>query len=268
MDAASGRRRRGRRRCRGSRRRCAACGRTGGRRRRAAGPRGGPGRATWPAGRTAPRRRRRAAPARCRGSLSGAALGVHADDAAGVVEQRVGDGDPGVQPGAGRLRVVGEQGVELAAPADQAVVGPVVQLRPVDLDDLAAAVHAQALVPHPAGGRRGVDAHVLERLDPARGEPVAADLLAREGGLLEDDDVEPGAGEPVGGAGAGRAGADDEDVGGAVAVGRGRRPPCVRPLPNRPGLCESVHKVARSESRPGCEERNSAPRVRAGRAGA
>jgi hypothetical protein len=44
-------------------------------------------------------------------------------------------------------------------------------------------------VPHPAGGRRGVDAQVLQRLDPARGEPVTADLFAREGGLLEDDDV-------------------------------------------------------------------------------
>jgi hypothetical protein len=40
---------------------------------------------------------------------------VHADDAAGLVEQRVGDGDAGVQPGARGPRVIDQQGVELAA---------------------------------------------------------------------------------------------------------------------------------------------------------
>jgi hypothetical protein len=78
---------------------------------------------------------------------------VHADDAAGLVEDRIGDGHAGVQPRPRRLRVVGQQGVELAAAADQAVGRPVLQVRPVDLDDLAATVHAQPLVPDPPGGR-------------------------------------------------------------------------------------------------------------------
>ena len=83
----------------------------------------------------------------------------------------------------------------------------------------------------PCGGpsppRAGVDAHVLEGLDPAGGQPVAAHLLAREGGLLQDDDVETGAGEPVRGARARGAGADDDHVGEGM---HGRRLRHVRAL--------------------------------------
>jgi hypothetical protein len=64
-------------------------------------------------------------------------------------------------------------------------------------------------VTDPAGG---VDAHVVERLDGARGQPVAADLLAGQPGLLQDDDVEAGAGEVPRGRGARRTGADDDHV--------------------------------------------------------
>ena len=50
--------------------------------------------------------------------------------------------------------------------------------------------------------------------DRARGQPVAADLLARERGLLQQQDVEPGLREVVRGGRAGGTGADDDDVGG------------------------------------------------------
>ena len=114
--------------------------------------------------------------------------------------------------------------------ADQAVVGPGRQPRPVHLDDLPAAEDPQALVPDPAGGRGDVDAHVGERLDPARREPVAADLLARERGLLEDGDVETGLRQVPGGARAGRTGAHDEDVG--VRSGRHARRAVTAPTPS------------------------------------
>jgi hypothetical protein len=118
-------------------------------------------------------------------------------------------------PGARRDRVRGEPGVEVAPAADQAVAGPALEGRPVDLDHLAAPGDPQPLVTDPAGG---VDAHVVERLDGARGQPVAADLLAGQPGLLQDDDVEAGAGEVPRGRGARRTGADDDHVGPPVAV--------------------------------------------------
>jgi hypothetical protein len=129
-----------------------------------------------------------------------------------------------VHPGAGRDGVPGEEVVELAAGADEPEVGPRGQLWPVDLDDLSAAVHAQAPVPDPARGRRGVDAHRLELGDRPRGEPVAADLLAGEDRLLQHRDVDPGGGQPVRGRRPGGAGTDDEHVGGPVGDARhGRR---------------------------------------------
>ena len=65
----------------------------------------------------------------------------------------------------------------------------------------------------PAGLGAGVDAHGDELLDRARGEAVAADLLAGEGGLLQQQHVEPGAGQVGTRRSSRRAGADDDDVG-------------------------------------------------------
>jgi hypothetical protein len=163
---------------------------------------------------------------------------VHAGDPARVVEQRAGDGDLLDQPGAGDDRVRGEPGVEVAPAAHQAVARPAVQRRPVDLGHLAAAGDPQPPVADPAGG---VDAQVVERLDRAGGQPVAADLLAGQPGLLQDDDVEAGAGEVPRGRGARRTGTDDDHVGPPVAVVH-LGP--LRSSPRRP--CELVHKVARS----------------------
>ena len=248
--------------------RCAACGRTGGRRRRAAGPRGGPGRATWPAGRRAPRRRRPAARARSSAPCPGPAWACTpttrpaSSSSGSVTVTSVCTRAPA------SLRVRGEQGVELAArggpgcsPASASSV------RPVDLDDLAAAGDAQALVPHPAGRRRGVDAHVVERLDAARGQPVAADLLARERGLLQDDDVETGRAPATRRRWSrrGRRRRRSRRRSGRRSRRRtsviGTAPPPVV----RGELVKSLHKVAGSESRPGVSEANSTPRERSRR---
>ena len=78
----------------------------------------------------------------------------------------------------------------------------------------------------------------LERLDPARGQAVAADLLAREDRLLQDDDVETGAGAATRRRWSPRGpGADDHDVGPALVPGQRRRQSRHRhdaPLPDSP----------------------------------
>jgi hypothetical protein len=80
---------------------------------------------------------------------------------------------------------------------------------------------AQAVVLDPAGGG-DVDAHPGELTYGPGREAVAAHLLAGERGLLQQQDVEAGLGEVVGGRGARRAGTDDDDVG-LPLVGGGPR---------------------------------------------
>ena len=87
-----------------------------------------------------------------------------------------------------------------------------------------AADDAQAVVLDPAVLLGRGDAEGDQLADRARGEPVAADLLAGERRLLQQQDVEAGLGE-VGRRGRPRrAGADDDDV-------RGRP---IRPAPASP----------------------------------
>ncbi|GAA3124411.1 hypothetical protein GCM10020001_051440 [Nonomuraea salmonea] len=142
-----------------------------------------------------------------------AVLGGDADDvAAAVVEDRACDGDALHQAYAVLDRVGGDDLVEVLPGADEPEVREALELRPVELEAQAAADDAQALVPDPAG-RVDVDAHVLELLDGARGQAVAADLLAGEPGLLQEQHVEAVLREVPGGGGAGGAGADDDDIG-------------------------------------------------------
>ncbi len=144
----------------------------------------------------------------------GAGPGVHADDPSGaLVEQRTGHGGPLVQPGTDLHRVAGQQVVEVKPRTDQAVVGPARQLRPGQLQADAAADDAKPPVTGPSGHGRGVETHVHEAANGPRGQPVATDLLAGEGRLLQQEHVEPGAGEMVGGRGATGTRADHDDVG-------------------------------------------------------
>ncbi len=147
------------------------------------------------------------------GDLLAVPLGDHADDVpAAVVEDRGGDVHPLQQADARLDRVGGQDLVEVLAGAHQAEVGEARQLRPVELEAHPAADHAQALVADPAGGV-DVDTHRDELLDRSGRQPVAADLLAGEGGLLEQQDVEPGLREVECGCRTGGPGADDDDVG-------------------------------------------------------
>ena len=103
----------------------------------------------------------------------------------------------------------------------------------------AAADDPQALVAEPAGLGRGVDAHGDELLDRARRQAVAADLLARERRLLQQQDVEPGLGE-VGTRSAEPAGPAPTTMTSAVAVTgwSGRLRGCVHAGPSfRPSKC-------------------------------
>ena len=128
-----------------------------------------------------------------------AVLAMHAGDPAGpLVPDRRRDrgGDP--HPGAGLDREGGQHLVEVAPGPDQTEVREVLQDRPGQLQAGAAADHPQALVLDPV--RAGdVDAQGEHLLDAARGQAVTADLVPREGGLLQQQHVDAGAGQIGGG---------------------------------------------------------------------
>ena len=132
-----------------------------------------------------------------------------------------------LQPGAGLLRPADEELVEVEPRSHEAVVGVGRQLGPGQLEVHAAADDAQPTVADEAVALAGVDAEVDQALDGAWGEAVAAHLLAREGRLLQQQDVEARLGERVRRCAATRAGADDDDVG---------VPVCAHVLDPRSGL--------------------------------
>ena len=148
------------------------------------------------------------------GVLAAPALRAHADDAAGAVLDGADDGDALVEACARFDGALGERVVEVDAGTGHAVAGQGLLVGPVHVDGVAAANDGQAAVSHPAGG---VHAHCDEFVDGGRGEPVAADFVAREGVFLQEDDVEAGSGQVVGGGGPARACADDDNVSAHVA---------------------------------------------------
>ena len=167
-----------------------------------------------------------------------AAAGVDAGDAAGaLVDRRAGDRDALLDAGPGGAGVVGEHLVEVAPGAHEAVGGEGGELGPVELDARAAADDAQAALVAPAGLLAGVDAEVDELLHPARGHAVAADLLAGERRLLQDEHVEPGARQVRRDRGACGTGTHDDDIG--VGVGAAARSGGGGGHGTAP--CESVH---------------------------
>ena len=116
-------------------------------------------------------------------------------------------------------RVPGEDLVELHARADQAVVREALELGPGQLVGAAVGDDPQAVVAGPALLRGDVHAHVDQGADRARGQAVAAHLVAGERRLLQQQHVAPGAGQPVRGGRARRSGPDDDDLGIVGVVG-------------------------------------------------
>src|ERR1700722_2723693 len=117
------------------------------------------------------------------------------------------------------LRAAGQLLVKRGASAHQAVAGVTAQLGPVKLEAHAAADHPQALVAQPAGLFADVDAERDEGLDRARREPVAAHLVSRKPGLLDQQHAKASLRQIVGGRRARRAGADDYHVGVVIPDG-------------------------------------------------
>src|SRR5690606_28670221 len=102
----------------------------------------------------------------------------HADDAAGaVVDDRAGDVDALHELRASGACVVGERLVQPHAGLGEPVGGVAVDLRPGQVDRVAAADDAQTLVAHPAvlGAHR--HAHPDQLGDGAGRQPVAAHLV-------------------------------------------------------------------------------------------
>ena len=125
------------------------------------------------------------------------------------------------EPGAGGGGVPGQDLVELQAGADQPEAGEALQLGPGQLVGAAVGEDPQPVVARPSPLRGDVDPHVDERAHRARGQPVAADLVAGELRLLQQQHVAAGGGQAMRRRRPRRAGTDDDDVG--VALGSGHR---------------------------------------------
>ena len=116
-----------------------------------------------------------------------------------IIEHRAGHGHPFEEPRPGLLRRAGEDLVEVEPGPDQAVTGIAGQFGPGQLEPDPAADDPQALVPDPAVLLADRHAHADQGLDRAGGEAVAADLLPREAGLLQEQHVHSGPGQVGGG---------------------------------------------------------------------
>lgn len=151
-----------------------------------------------------------------------AELRVHTGDPArAVVDDRGADVATLVQPRARLLRLPGQLLVEVVPLPYESVVGVGGEIRPVQLEADAAADDAEPLVPEPARLLRDVDSHGDELFGGARCQPVTAHLLPRERGLFEEQDVQSGLGQVVGGGGTGWPGPDDDHIGGVFGEGLG-----------------------------------------------
>jgi len=139
--------------------------------------------------------------------------GGDADDTAvALVDDRAGHGVPLEQLRARAAGVERERGVEVHTAAGEAVTRVRGQFRPLELDPVPAADHAQAAVADPAVFLADRYTHRDELAHGPGRQAVAADLVAGKSGLLEQEDLEARSGEVVGGGRTGRTCADDDDV--------------------------------------------------------
>jgi hypothetical protein len=120
-----------------------------------------------------------------------------------TVEQRAGDFGFLPHLGAGLARVIEEERIELEPRLHDPDAGQVAQLRPGQVDPHAAADPAEALHARPLGAL-GVDPHRVQLADPARREPVPADLLTREARLVDHEHPAPARGKVEGSRGSRR----------------------------------------------------------------
>lgn len=135
-----------------------------------------------------------------------------ADDRAAGVGDRGGDVAALDQAGAVLDGVLGEDVVEVHPGADETIGRERGALRPVELESHAGTDDAQPLVADPAVRLGGRDAQVDQLTDRPGGQSVAADLLAGEVRLLEEEHVDARHREVGGGGRSSGTGSDDDDV--------------------------------------------------------
>jgi hypothetical protein len=140
-------------------------------------------------------------------------------------------GLPQLRPGLGRGP--GQQLVQVGAGPGQPEGRELGELRPRQLDDVAAAVDLQPGAPRPALVLLA-QAHGVQLGHRPGGEAVAADLVARVGLLLAQQHAGAAPGEVEGGRGTARAAADHQRVVGLAHLASW----CAA------CLCESMHKCA------------------------
>jgi hypothetical protein len=107
--------------------------------------------------------------------------------------------------------VVDQRGVEVEPRAHEAVVRHGVELRPRQIQNQPGASDPEAVDARPLGPL-GLDPEVFETLHCARRQAVAADLLARELRLVDQEHAAPRARQPVRRRGAAGPAADDDRV--------------------------------------------------------
>ena len=106
--------------------------------------------------------------------------GVDAADPSVVADVRGHGANLLEEPGPAALSVASKSFVHAHPRAGDPVVRSAVDLGPVEFEPVTAADEAQPLVPVPAVGFRQLHTEVAGLLDCARGQGIAADLVARE----------------------------------------------------------------------------------------
>src|SRR5699024_7553941 len=114
--------------------------------------------------------------------------------------------------GTGATGVVGEQLVQLAPGTGEAVDGVALDLRPGQVERVPATDNAQATIAEPAVRSAGGHPHPVQFGQGPGGEPVATDLVPREGRLVQQQHVQAGDRQVVRSGGTCGACADDDDV--------------------------------------------------------
>ena len=128
----------------------------------------------------------------------------------GRILDHLGDGEFFFEASSRTLRTLDQRVVEFHARTGHSVSGKRGLVWPLHVDCVAASNHRQSSVTSPS---RGIDTHEDELLNGGRSKPITADLVTRETGLINEENINTKGREVVSGRRTAGAGADYDDVG-------------------------------------------------------